>query len=198
MAKATSLFPPGWLYTADGTPADDIELAVLLVNSYDALADPPDRLDTVDWYSAVLRAVGHPEHAAALQPSDVAALRALRGALHAAFTAAAPDAAARVLNPLLLTAAAIPLLVPEPGGRARLDVAPGLTGVPALAARLPAALAAHIARHGVTRLGSCAAHPCACVYIDRTRARIRRYCCDPCNDRAAAAAYRNRRTAAPQ
>ena len=192
MAEATSLFPPGWLRTADGAPADDLELAVLLVNSHDELADPPDRLATIDWYAAVLRAVGHPEHAAALRPGDIAALRALRAALRAAFTAATPEAAAQVLNPLLLTAAAVPVLVPEPGGRARLGVAPGVTGVPALAARLPTALAAHIARRGLTRLGSCAAHPCACVYVDRTRAGTRRYCCDLCNDRAAAAAYRNR------
>jgi predicted RNA-binding Zn ribbon-like protein len=195
MAEATSLFPPGWLRTADGAPADDLELAVLLVNSHDELADPPDRLATIDWYAAVLRAVGHPEHAAALRPGDIAALRALRAALRAAFTAATPEAAAQVLNPMLLTAAAVPVLVPEPGGRARLGVAPGVTGGPALAARLPAALAAHIARHGLTRLGSCAAHPCACVYVDRTRAGTRRYCCDLCNDRAAAAAYRNRHSA---
>jgi predicted RNA-binding Zn ribbon-like protein len=71
----------------------------------------------------------------------------------------------------------------------------GAIGLPALAARLPAALAAHVARHGLTRLGSCAAHPCACVYVDRTRAGRRRYCCDLCNDRAAAA-YRNRHSPA--
>jgi predicted RNA-binding Zn ribbon-like protein len=197
MAEASSPFPQGWLRTADGTPADDMELAVLLVNSRDEIADPPDRLATIDWYAAALRAVGHPEHAAALRPGDVAALRALRAALRATFTAASLEAAASVLNPLLLTTAAIPVLVPGPGGSARLAVAPGVTGVPALAARLPTALAAHIARHGLTRLGSCAAHPCSCVYVDRTRARIRRYCCDPCNDRAAAAAYRNRRSGTP-
>jgi predicted RNA-binding Zn ribbon-like protein len=192
MAEGSGLFPPGWLHTADIEPADDMDLAVLLVNSYDELADPPDRLTTTDWYAAVLRAVGHPEHAIALGPGDLGLLRALRGGLRAAFTAATPEAAALALNPLLLTAAAVPVLIPGPAGRARLTVAPGATGLPALAARLPTALAAHIARHGLTRLGSCAAHPCACVYVDRTRAGNRRYCCDLCNDRAAAAAYRNR------
>jgi predicted RNA-binding Zn ribbon-like protein len=192
MAAATRLFPQGWLRTASSEPADDLELAVLLVNSHDELADPPDRLTTIDWYAAVLHAVGHPEHALALGPGDLGVLRALRGGLRAAFTAATPEAAALALNPLLLTAAAVPVLVPGPSGRARLGVAPGATGLPALAARLPTALAAHIARHGLTRLGSCAAHPCACVYVDRTKAGNRRYCCDLCNDRAAAAAYRNR------
>ena len=192
MAEGAGLFPPGWLRAAGGEPADDLELAVLLVNSYDELADPPDRLATLDWYAAVLRAVGHPEHANALGPGDLGLLRALRGGLHAAFTAATPQAAALALNPLLLTTAAVPVLVPAPDGRARLSVAPGATGLPALAARLPTALAAHIARYGLTRLGSCAAHPCTCVYVDRTRAGHRRYCCDLCNDRAAAAAYRSR------
>src|SRR5215470_19817846 len=36
--------------------------------------------------------------------------------------------------------------------------------------------------------------PWDCVYVDRSRARTRRYCCDQCNDRAAAAAYRRRHT----
>jgi predicted RNA-binding Zn ribbon-like protein len=196
MAEATRLFPAGWLRAAGGAPADDLELAVLLVNSYDELADPPDRLTTIDWYAAVLRAVGHAEHAAALGPGDLGILRALRCGLRAAFTAATAEAAAQALNPLLLTAAAVPVLVLEPDGRTRLGVAPGVTGLPALAARLPTALAGHIARHGLTRLGWCAAHPCACVYVDRTRAGNRRYCCDLCNDRAAAAAYRNRHSAA--
>jgi predicted RNA-binding Zn ribbon-like protein len=195
MADASGLFPRGWVHTADGTSADDLELAVLLVNSYDELADPPDRLTAVDWYCAVLCAAGHPEQAAALGPDDVAALRALRSGLRWAFTAAAPEAAAQALNPLLLAAAAVPVLVTEPGGRARLGVAPGITGVQALAARLPAALARHIARHGLSRVGSCAAHPCTCVYVDRTRAGNRRFCCDLCNDRAAAAAYRRRQGA---
>ncbi len=195
MADAPASFPGGWVHQPDGTPADDLDLAVLLVNSYDELAHPPDRLTTIAWYTTVLRAVGHRPLAAALRPADTGPLRALRDGLRQAFIAATADAAARALNPLLLEAAAVPLLVPEPGGRAglRLDVAPDATGYPALAARLPAALAAHVARHGLGRLGSCVAHPCACVYVDRTRAGNRRYCCDLCNDRAAAAAYRRRR-----
>ena len=59
MAEGAGLFPPGWLRAAGGEPADDLELAVLLVNSYDELADPPDRLATLDWYAAVLHAAGH-------------------------------------------------------------------------------------------------------------------------------------------
>jgi predicted RNA-binding Zn ribbon-like protein len=190
-----SLFQLGWVQVADGRPASDLELAVLLVNSLDYLADPPDRLTTIDWYTAVLREVGHPALAAALRADDVASLRALRDGLQGVFTAATTDTAAEILNPLLLAAEAVPVLVPERGGRARLAVAPDVTGMPALAARLPAALGAHIAEQGLRRLGSCSAAPCECVYVDRTRAGNRRYCCDLCNDRAAAAAYRRRQAA---
>jgi hypothetical protein len=42
MTGTAGLFPPGWVCMTGGAPADDIELAVLLVNSHDALADPPE------------------------------------------------------------------------------------------------------------------------------------------------------------
>jgi predicted RNA-binding Zn ribbon-like protein len=186
------LFPLGWVQATDGWPASDLELGVLLVNSLDYLADPPDRLTTIDWYTAVLREVSHAALAAELRTDDVASLRALRDELRGVFTAVTPATAAEILNPLLLAAEAVPVLVPERGGHARLMVAPDATGMPALAARLPAAIAVHVADHGTSRLGSCAAAPCECVYVDRTRAGNRRYCCDLCNDRAAAAAYRRR------
>jgi predicted RNA-binding Zn ribbon-like protein len=191
---APALFPADWIRPADGTPADDLALAVLLVNSMDHLADPPDRLTTIDWYAAVLAATGHAGQAAALRPADVPRLRVLRDGLRAAFTAGTAAAAAAALNPLLLAAAAIPVLTAGPGDEAGLAVAPGAAGAGALAARLPAALAAFIAGYGLRRLGACAAGPCACVFVDRTRAANRRYCCDQCNDRAAASAYRRRQS----
>jgi len=80
---------------------------------------------------------------------------------------------------------------------ARWDPAAGQRGMTALRTRLLAALAVHLVRHGTARLGTCQAAPCNCVYVDHSRARTRRYCCDQCNDRAAAAAYRQRRTSPP-
>ena len=192
MTGSASPIPRGWMRTADG-PADDLDLAVLLINSHDNLAAPPDRLTTIDWYAEVLTATGHELHANTVRPADAKALRTLRRGLRAAFTAATAESAAQALNPLLLRAAAVPVLVPLTANSAGLAVAPGVTGLPALAARLPAALAAYIARHGLGRLGTCDASPCACVSIDHTRAGNRRYCCDLCNDRAAAAAYRSRK-----
>src|ERR1700727_304053 len=56
--SAPALFPADWIRTADEA-ADDLELAVLLVNSLDQLSDPADRLTTIDWFIAVLAATGH-------------------------------------------------------------------------------------------------------------------------------------------
>ena len=43
------------------------------------------------------------------------------------------------------------------------------------------------------RFGRCDAGPCRCVFIDRTRSGVRRYCCRLCADRAAHQAFRARR-----
>ena len=106
-------YPSDWLERRDGEPASDLDLVVLLINSLDLLADPPDRLADLSWFQA-------------------------------------------------------------------------------LAARLPAALAECVASRGLGRLGTCAAPPCHCAFVDRTRARTRRYCCTACNDRTAARLYRQR------
>jgi predicted RNA-binding Zn ribbon-like protein len=46
---------------------------------------------------------------------------------------------------------------------------------------------------GTGRLGVCGSDPCRCVFVDRTRAGTRKYCCTYCNDRFAARAYRRRK-----
>ena len=104
---------------------------------------------------------------------------------------------AALLNPQLTKARAVFLLdvSSRPAG-SRFVARPDLTGYAALAARLPAAVAAHLAEHGVGRLGICSSDPCRCAFVDRTRAGTRRYCCTVCNDRYAARAYRRRRRGA--
>ena len=67
---APALFPADWIRPADGAPADDLALAVLLVNSLDHTADPPDRLTSIDWFRKVLQATGHPRQAAARDLHD--------------------------------------------------------------------------------------------------------------------------------
>ena len=183
-----------WLGRQDGEPASDLDLAVLLVNSLDLLEDPADRLTDLGWFREVTADVGRGDIAAALTDSDLTGLRELRESLRAVFGASSAAEAAAGLNPLLLRAAAVPQLVVS-GGTARLQVAPGERGLAALAARLPLALAELVAQRGPGRLGTCAALPCQCAFIDRTRARTRRFCCTACNDRAAARLYRQRKRA---
>lgn len=188
-----STIPPGWIHRANGEPAPDLDLAVLLLNSLDLLEEPPDRLVSVSWYADVLRAAGHAELAAGLTENDLEPLRELRALLRLVFTADTVDEAAAILNPLLIAHKAIPVLVSDDPQGPVLRVAPAATGFPALAARLPAAAAAQIAESELRRLGTCAGTPCECAFVDRSRSGNRRYCCDWCNDRAAAAAYRKRR-----
>jgi predicted RNA-binding Zn ribbon-like protein len=196
MGATVVSFPLDWLERGPGAPATDLDLAVLLVNSHDLLEDPADRLGDLTWLTGVLTRVGHRDLAGALTRVDLPRLRSLRGVLRAAFEAPDLATAATVLNPQLVKARAVFLLdVPSrsKGAEARFVAAPDRTGYAALAARLPAAVAAHVAEQGVGRLGVCSSDPCRCAFVDRTRAGTRRYCCTVCNDRYAARAYRRRR-----
>ncbi len=174
-------------------PATELDLAVELVNTVWVLASPPDRLTDIGVYRAALHRVGEGELADGLGPRDLGPLRDLRERLRPVFDAHTPEEAAALVNVLLSEADAVPQLVSEPaGGDIALAWGVGRRGFDALAARLSGALATHIATSGISRLGICAAPPCNCVFVDRTRPRTRKYCCDRCNDRAAAAAYYKR------
>jgi predicted RNA-binding Zn ribbon-like protein len=180
-----------WLARRAG-PASDLDLAVLLLNSLDHLADPPDRLASLTWFREVTADAGRDDIAGALVGADLPGLRRLRDSLRAAFEAESATDVAALLNPLLAQAPSVPQLVVADGGL-RLEVAPGARGLAALAARLPAAVATHVAQHGIGRLGTCAALPCRCAFVDYTRGGTRRFCCTACNDRAAAKQYRQRK-----
>jgi len=181
-----------WLERRDGEPASDLDLVVLLLNSLDLLADPPDRLADLTWFRGVAAEVGRDDIGSALGPGDLVRLRNLRESLRAVFQAKSSDEAAAMLNPMLLRASAVPQLVVS-ADSILLQVGTGERGLAALTARLPAALAEHVAHRGIGRLGTCAALPCQCAFIDHTRARTRRFCCTACNDRAAARLYRQRK-----
>ena len=197
MSEATGttprVFPKDWLTPGADGPAGDLDLVVVLLNSHDLLADPADRLTDLAWLRAALRQAGHTDLARGLRAGDVARLRTLRGELRAVVETDDLATAIARLNRLLERGRALPLLVAGPD-RPRLAVAPGRGGYDALAARLPAALAVHVAEHGLDRLGVCASDPCRCFFVDRTRGASRRYCCGWCNDRRAARAYRRRRS----
>jgi predicted RNA-binding Zn ribbon-like protein len=164
-------------------PLDDLGLAVLLLNSVDLLEDPPDRMaEDLAWWRRALERHGHAALAATQRDEDLPMMLALRATIRTVFECEDVEEARGVLNVALLYAEAVVQLTPE-----GLGVSGGLPG------RLLFAVAQHVAEHGVGRLGVCASDPCRCAYVDRTRAGTRRYCCDICNDRAAARAYRRRR-----
>src|ERR1700722_16609030 len=142
-AAGLAVYVGDWLERRDG-PASDLDLVVLLLNSLDLLADPSDRLTDVAWFREVTNGLGRTDIGAALAAGDLAGLRQLRESLRAVFQAGSPGEAAALLNPMLVGASAVPQLVVSAGGM-RLQVAPGEHGLAALAARLPAALAEHIA-----------------------------------------------------
>lgn len=170
----------------------DVDLAVELVNTIYALADPPDRLISVTVFQAILGTTGAVEVAGDLYPKDLDRLRALRKRLAPIFAIDRITEVAARLNPMLQEGLAIPQLVEGRDGVWTVRADGGQRGIQAIEARLPAALAAFVATYGQHRLGVCHAPPCSCVYVDRTRAATRRYCCDQCNDRASAAAHRRR------
>lgn len=171
----------------------DLDLAVELVNTVYALGNPPDRLTSTEVYQDILIRAGESQLASGLVREDLGALRSLRERLRAVFWEQDGQEAASLVNTLLREAQAVPQLTCGQGGNISLAWAPGQRGYDALTVRLAGALATHIARHGLRRLGICSAAPCTCVFVDRTRPGTRKYCCDQCNDRAAAAAYYQRK-----
>jgi predicted RNA-binding Zn ribbon-like protein len=170
----------------------DLDLVVELINTVWVLADPPDSLSDTSVYRDILIDAGETHLADELASSDLGRLRALREQLRAVFHADTAQEAATLVSSLLQENAVVPQLASGHDGNLSLTWAARRRGYDALAARLPAALATHLATHGLTRLGICAAPPCTCVFVDRTRPGTRKYCCDQCNDRAAAAAYYRR------
>jgi predicted RNA-binding Zn ribbon-like protein len=164
----------------------ELTLAIELCNTYDLLAEPQDRL-TLDRLRTLATHTDRAELVAGLHEADLAPLRELRGGLYAAF--AAPDLASKAaaLNEVLERASARARVVDG-----RLSPVGGPAPVDRLGAALAGALAQAIADGDPGRLRLCAADPCRCVYVDRTRANRQRYCCDLCNDRMAARAYRQR------
>jgi predicted RNA-binding Zn ribbon-like protein len=174
---------------------DSIALAVALVNTWDVLHDPPEQLDDVELLQVILREFGLQQEAKSAEEADLAPLRRMRDRLRRAFEAEDEATAVRELNAIAREAGAIPQLVRGNGhwefryGRGRRSLTTELAG------RTSVALLGVVEREGWTRFGRCAASPCCCVFVDRSRNRSRRYCCHYCADRATQAAARRRRKA---
>jgi predicted RNA-binding Zn ribbon-like protein len=171
-----------------------VALAVDLLNSWDELEPDPDLLSP-RWLRRYLEFHGYDAAAVAVDEASVAPARALRERLRAAFDATSEEEAVATLNALLVEHGRPPQLE-RAGGEWRFRYGPDeQAGVDFLAAPTALGLLETIREHGLARFGRCKAHPCRCVYVDRSRNRSRRYCCDLCADRANQAAARRRRQA---
>ena len=174
---------------------DSIGLAVGLVNTWDVLHDPPEILN-LERLQVLLRWFELPAAADSASERYVGEIRRVRDRLRRAFEAASEEEAVRELNALARRARAVPQLERRNGewgfryGSGQRALATELAG------RSAVALLEVIERGGWDRFGLCAAAPCCCVYVDRSRNRSRRYCCELCADRATQAALRQRRRAA--
>jgi len=171
-----------------------VALAVDLLNSWDELEPDPDLLSP-RYLRRYLEFHGFEAAAAAVDEASVTPARALRERLREAFDATSEEEAVATLNALLAEHGRPPQL--ERAGREwRFRYGPDEgAGVEFLAAPTALGLLETIREHGLSRFGRCSAHPCRCVYVDRSRNRSRRYCCDLCADRANQAAARRRRQA---
>jgi predicted RNA-binding Zn ribbon-like protein len=171
-----------------------VALAVDLLNSWDELEPDPDLLSP-RWLRRYLEFHGYEAAAAAVGEGSVAPAQALRERLRQAFDATREDDAVATLNALLAEHGRPPQLERAGAGwRFRYGPDEG-AGIEFLAAPTALSLLETIREHGLSRFGRCDAHPCRCVYVDRSRNRSRRYCCDLCADRANQQAARRRRQA---
>ena len=179
----------------DFEPGDGVAFALGLLNSWDELEPDPECLRDAGVVRRFLTRHGLADAARAAGDADVESLRSLRGRLAHAWDAPDEQTAVAELNTILAGASAQPWLAREDGrSQFRYD----RPGTPirefadALAVR---GLLDEIAGGRWPRFGRCEAEPCRCVFIDRTRSSVRRYCCRLCADRAAHQAFRRRRRA---
>ncbi|MGN6160932.1 MAG: CGNR zinc finger domain-containing protein [Marmoricola sp.] len=166
----------------------NLAAAVVLVNS----AEDPDTLTTVSELDAFYAEYGYTGRRDRTR-AELDQVRAVRPRLRALLTVGRDDAAALV-NEVLAEHAALPRLVRHDGLDWHIhaidDDAP-------LAARISVetamALLDLIRMDELSRLSVCADPDCAGVVLDLSRNRSRRFCSVACTNRAAAAAYRERK-----
>jgi predicted RNA-binding Zn ribbon-like protein len=174
-----------------------LAVAIDLVNTWDELEDEPDLIEGVADVRTWLDWHGLHRAAKVVRSADVARVRELREELDGVFDADGEDEAARLLNALAAKYTTTPRLERVADGW-RLRTWPDeREGLHAAAAYATAGLLEAVRDLGWDRFGRCDASPCRCAYVDRSKNRTRRYCCNRCADRIAQAQYRARERARP-
>ncbi len=169
----------------------EIDLAVGLVNTWDVLDEEPEFLHEVGNLRRFLEQHSLEREARVATEGDLKRVRSLRRRVRSVFEAETEAEAVEILNDLLADSVA-QLRPGKDGWRFAYEPRRGRDLADRLAPRVAAALLVAIQTEGWDRFGVCDALPCRCVYLDRSRNRSRRYCCQLCADRIAAAAYRER------
>lgn len=176
-----------------GNPKESgADLAVALVNTWDTYDDPPEHLVGLDDLRAFLSAVGRSDAARVAGESDLIELKQLRERLRRVFETGDVGEAAQVLNEIADDARAVPRLEHSDGAWS-IRFGPEERAVAAhIGATAAGALIEIIQAHGLTRFGTCAGAPCTGAFVDRTKNRSKRYCCELCADRDAQRHHRAR------
>jgi predicted RNA-binding Zn ribbon-like protein len=164
-----------------------------LVNTWDVLHDPPEVLRDVERLRVLLCWFELEAEADAASEEDLLAVRRVRDRLRRAFVAGSEEEAVAELNALARRAGAVPQLHRRDSGWIFRYGSGARPLAKELAGRTSVALLEVIERRGWDRFGLCAAAPRCRVYVDRSRDKSRRYCCELCADRATQAAARRRR-----
>ena len=173
-------------------------LAVDLVNTWDELHTPKDLIEDLADVRYLLEWHGLAAAARAVGDADVQRLRDLRARFDAVFDAAGEGDAAAMLNELVRDYGTPPQLERDDGGWRLRSWPAESEGLAAAAAFAAVGLLEALRDLGWERFGRCAGSPCRCAFVDRSRNRSRRYCCQLCSNRIAQAGSRARRAAAPR
>jgi len=176
-----------------GNPQESgVDLAVALLNTWDTYDDPPEHLGAAADLRLFLRLVGRRRAARLAGATELTAVKDVRDRLRRVFETADEDEAARVLNAVAAEAGALPRLE-RAGGDWVVRYGPDESDVVGhLAATAAGSLLEVVRAHGLSRFGTCDAAPCTGVFVDRTKNRRKRYCCELCADRAAQRDHRAR------
>jgi len=177
-----------------GNPKESgADLAVALVNTWDTYDDPPEHLVELEDLRDFLRIVGRDHAADRATTRDLGEVKRVRARLRRVFEAEDVGEAADVLNEVAAAAGAVPRLEQDADGW-HVRFGPEERSIAAhLGATAAAALIEIVRTHGLSRFGTCAAAPCTGAFVDRTKNRGKRYCCELCADRAAQQHHRARR-----
>lgn len=174
-----------------------LAVAVDLVNTWDELEDDPELIEGLADVRFWLTWHGLNRAAKEVKATDVEAVRALRARFAGVFDAKDEATAVRLLNRLSSEYGSPPQLEPDDGSWRLRSWPDEREGMRFVAAYGTAGLLESLSAVGWARFGRCAASPCRCAFVDRSRNRTRRYCSTLCADRVAQADYRARRRDRP-